>query len=63
MYSEFIKNSECLPLLRHVIENGNTTVYQYVYKEVPSKIEEPASKIIIEDINPSYEVISKKNCE
>lgn len=44
-YIEFSGNSEYLPILRHIIEFGNTTVYQYVYNEAPLSIEEPPVNI------------------
>nr|CAG4643277.1 EOG090X07S9 [Ilyocryptus agilis] len=31
---------ECLPVLQHIIEHGNTTVYEWRYGEPPLKIEE-----------------------
>lgn len=40
-YLEFSANSEFLPLLRHILEYGNTTVYQFIYNEPPLSIEEP----------------------
>lgn len=40
-YLQFSANSEFLPLLRHILEHGNTTVYQFVYNEPPLSIEEP----------------------
>lgn len=45
LYAEFSGNAEVLSLLRHISSVGNTTVYQYVYGEVPLSIDEPAIKI------------------
>ena len=36
---------QCLPITRHLIEFGNTTVYQYIHKEAPLAVEEPALKL------------------
>lgn len=36
---------QCLPITRHLIEFGNTTVYQYIHKEAPLSVEEPAIKL------------------
>ncbi|XP_053966100.1 CDK5RAP3-like protein isoform X1 [Anastrepha ludens] len=49
----FSEGSEkpCLPILRYLIEFGNTTVYQYVHKEAPLTIEEPAVKLNLSDAN------------
>nr|SVE85551.1 EOG090X07S9 [Daphnia pulicaria] len=48
-YREFLGqmitgNSEvsCLPVLQYIIENGNTTVYEWRYGEPPLRIEEPS---------------------
>ena len=40
-YLDFSGNSDLLPVLRHVIEKGNTTVYEYIYNETPLTIVEP----------------------
>lgn len=40
---------QILPILRHLIEFGNTTVYQYIHKEEPLKIEEPELKLSLQD--------------
>lgn len=42
LYGEYAKSTEGLPLLRHVIKSGNTTVYEFLYSEPPLSIEEPA---------------------
>ncbi|XP_023305440.2 CDK5RAP3-like protein [Lucilia cuprina] len=36
---------QCLPITRHLIEFGNTTVYQYIHKEAPLAVEEPPIKL------------------
>lgn len=41
LYGKVSKNMECLPVLRHVIEKGNTTAYEYIHHEPPLSIEEP----------------------
>lgn len=45
LYGKISKNIECLPVLRHVIGNGNTTVYEYIHHEAPLSIEEPPIQI------------------
>ncbi|XP_062551461.1 CDK5RAP3-like protein [Armigeres subalbatus] len=44
LYSAFLGNEECLPVLRHVSTSGNTTVYEFLYSEPPLSIEEPPVK-------------------
>jgi hypothetical protein len=62
LYQEFNKflsgkeiATEVLPLLKYVVENGNTTTYQYTYGEKPLTIEldtrENENKNILEDID------------
>ncbi|CAD7076802.1 unnamed protein product [Hermetia illucens] len=41
LYEDFTKNENCLPILKHLVEFGNTTVYQYMHKEAPLVVEEP----------------------
>ncbi|XP_070497701.1 CDK5RAP3 protein homolog [Chironomus tepperi] len=41
LYQNFCGNKHCLPVLKHLIEKGNTTVYEYKYNEAPIKVEEP----------------------
>ncbi|GJQ77860.1 hypothetical protein Trydic_g16114 [Trypoxylus dichotomus] len=43
------RKEEVLPLLKYLIKNGNTTTYEYTYGEKPVSIEEPPSKIEIDD--------------
>lgn len=45
LYAAASKNAECLPMLRHVIIKGNTTVYEYINGEAPLSIEEPPIEI------------------
>lgn len=45
LYGKASKNSEALPVVRHIIEKGNTTVYEYIHKEAPLSIEEPPVQI------------------
>lgn len=45
IYEKASKNTQCLPVLRHVIEKGNTTVYEYIHHEAPLSIEEPPVNI------------------
>lgn len=41
LYGEYSKSQEVLPLLRHVMRSGNTTVYEFLYSEAPLSVEEP----------------------
>lgn len=45
LFAKASEIAECLPLLRHVIAKGNTTVYEYVHGEPPLSIEEPLTEI------------------
>lgn len=45
IYGNASKNPECLPVLRHIIEKGNTTAYEYIHHEAPLSIEEPPIEI------------------
>lgn len=45
LYGDTINDKNCLPLLRHLIEFGNTTIYEYIHKEAPLSIEEPEIKL------------------
>ncbi|KAL5288500.1 CDK5RAP3 family protein [Megaselia abdita] len=47
-YNDFLQDSTHLPLLQHVIEKGNTTVYEFLNKEAPLKVEENPVKLNIE---------------
>lgn len=53
------KNAECLPVLRHVIEKGNTTVYEYIHHEAPLSVEEPPIEIKLSgDENAASNMVS-----
>lgn len=45
LFAKASEDEECLPLLRHVITKGNTTVYEYVNGKPPHSIEEPPTEI------------------
>uniref|UniRef100_T1GLB8 CDK5RAP3-like protein n=1 Tax=Megaselia scalaris TaxID=36166 RepID=T1GLB8_MEGSC len=47
-YNDFLQDSTHLPILQHVINKGNTTVYEFLNKEAPLKIEENIIKLNIE---------------
>ncbi|KFB49189.1 AGAP009811-PA-like protein [Anopheles sinensis] len=49
LYASFVGSQECLPLLRHVVAKGNTTVYEYVYGEPPLAVEEPTVKFQVQE--------------
>lgn len=49
LYGDYAKSKEVLPLLRHVIKLGNTTVYEFLYSEAPLSVEEPQLLITMED--------------
>ncbi|XP_064097632.1 CDK5 regulatory subunit-associated protein 3-like [Macrobrachium nipponense] len=55
LYADFVsfvvKNnkSECVPLLKYIIEHGNVTTYEWTYGEPPCQIEEPKLDIELED--------------
>lgn len=55
-YLEFSTNPEFLPLLRHILEYGNTTVYQFIYNEPPLSIEEPAITVDLTENDVSADV-------
>ncbi|XP_034234687.1 CDK5 regulatory subunit-associated protein 3 [Thrips palmi] len=44
---------ECVPLLLFMIENGNTTTYEWIHKEKPLKVEEPIFNISLDDEDES----------
>ncbi|KAJ6623918.1 CDK5RAP3-like protein [Pseudolycoriella hygida] len=48
-YLEFSSNSEFLPLVRHILEYGNTTVYQFIYNEPPLSVEVPPITVELTD--------------
>ncbi|XP_068216129.1 CDK5 regulatory subunit-associated protein 3 [Palaemon carinicauda] len=55
LYADFVsfvvKNnkSECVPLLKFIIEHGNVTTYEWKYGEPPCQIEEPKLDIVLDD--------------
>ncbi|XP_017839782.1 CDK5RAP3-like protein isoform X2 [Drosophila busckii] len=53
MYAEISGQQHCLPILRHLVEHGNTTVYQYIHKEAPLAIEEPEVRLNLSVCNSS----------
>lgn len=55
-YLEFSANTEFLPLLRHILEYGNTTVYQFVYNEPPLSTDEPPITVILSDNEISADI-------
>lgn len=63
LYSEFNnflsgKNNtvEVLTILKYLVENGNTTTYEYTYGEKPITIEEPSPSIVDEINNDSDKI-------
>ncbi|XP_036148509.1 CDK5RAP3-like protein isoform X2 [Monomorium pharaonis] len=51
-YSAFVEftfcqqyNSDCVPMIKYVIEKGNTTIFEYTYGEIPTSIIEPPLNI------------------
>ncbi|KAH8280359.1 hypothetical protein KR018_003334, partial [Drosophila ironensis] len=56
LYAEVSGHKQSLPILRHLVEFGNTTVYQYIHKEAPLAVEEPAITLnLSEDLAPKNE--------
>lgn len=49
LYGNFSGNKYCLPLIKHVIKSGNTTVYEYKYSEPPVSVEEPPLPFKLDD--------------
>lgn len=45
VYGKASKNDQCLPVLRHIIDKGNTTVYEYIHHEAPLSVEVPPVQI------------------
>lgn len=41
LYGSFSGSKYSLPLIKHIIKHGNTTVYEYKYSEAPVSVEEP----------------------
>lgn len=40
-YCQFSGRPELLPILRHICQHGNTTIYQFVHGDVPKSVHEP----------------------
>lgn len=55
LYANFSGNKYCLPLIKHVIKSGNTTVYEYKYSEPPVSVEEPPLPFKLDDDEPEAE--------
>lgn len=51
LYENFSGSKYCLPLIKHIIKSGNTTVYEYKYGEAPVTIVEPALPFKLDDDN------------
>ncbi|KAH8373082.1 hypothetical protein KR009_011488, partial [Drosophila setifemur] len=49
LYSEVSGHKQPLPILSHLVEFGNTTVYQYIHKEAPLVIEESPIRLNISE--------------
>lgn len=49
LYANFSGNKYCLPLIKHIIKSGNTTVYEYKYSEAPVSVEEPPLPFKLDD--------------
>lgn len=49
LYENFSGNKYCLPLIKHIIKSGNTTVYEYKYSEPPVNIVEPPLPYTLDD--------------
>lgn len=49
LYENFSGNKYCLPVIKHIIKSGNTTVYEYKYSEPPVIIEEPPLPFKLDD--------------
>ncbi|KAH8314316.1 hypothetical protein KR059_000988, partial [Drosophila kikkawai] len=45
LYAEVSGHKQPLPILSHLVEFGNTTVYQYIHKEAPLAVEEPPIRL------------------
>lgn len=45
LYAEVSGQKQSLPILSHLVEFGNTTVYQYIHKEAPLVVEEPPIRL------------------
>lgn len=55
LYENFSNNKYSLPIIRHIIKSGNTTVYEYKYSEAPVQVEEPKLPFKIDDEDPQLD--------
>lgn len=56
LYENFSGNKYCLPLIKHIIKSGNTTVYEYKYSEPPVTIEEPPLPFQLDDDDQNHQI-------
>ena len=49
LFENFSNNKHCMPILKHLMKAGNTTVYEYKFGEAPVRVEEPNLKFKVED--------------
>ncbi|XP_037948240.1 CDK5RAP3-like protein [Teleopsis dalmanni] len=61
LYADCSEQKVCLPLLKHLVEFGNTTIYQYIHKEAPLSVEEPVLKLNITNRNSSNSGVATEN--
>lgn len=55
LFVNFSNNPHSLPIIRHIIKSGNTTVYEYKYSEVPLQIKEPKLPFSLDDEDPQLD--------
>ena len=63
LYQNFAGSKYCLPLIKHIIKSGNTTVYEYKYSEPPVTIEEPPLPFKLDDDEANNEIDFGENQE
>lgn len=63
LYQDFINftlttphHPQCLPLLRFIMEHGNTTTYEWLYGEAPCSVEEPPLVVGMEEEDKDGEI-------
>ncbi|CRK87443.1 CLUMA_CG001244, isoform A [Clunio marinus] len=60
LYENFSANKYCLPLVKHIMKSGNTTVYEYKYSDAPISVQEPPLPFKLDDddneIQMSHEI-------
>ncbi|EDW85782.1 uncharacterized protein Dwil_GK23252 [Drosophila willistoni] len=61
LYAEVSGQQQGLPILRHLVEFGNTTVYQYIHKEAPLVVEEPPIRLNLTVGDSGKEAINAGN--